>query len=669
MIDELARREFWRRRNVEYYVPTTALAEELAAKSQAKGLRVRVIRGRESRGMCAKPQAAKKAAQLRLNVFQTLCKRRQSGGRELVCEFYDDCPYIAQWQDTEPAIRIFAHNYLGLPRPKPDGRGLPEPDLVVVDESAVQKLIGTCSFSTDRLDDPALDAVRDHLSTGKDLREALRNRGITADWAGQRAADLIEKIETDVTPDMPELEARRLLDEAMQSETHDLAQFWLRVAAEIDLDRPFHGIEVCANEPVKVNGVRVDQHRIHVYWPRPTVIGQNTPLIMIDADADLEINRIFFGPSLQSVEIKAARNAYFIQCYSTRLSKRTLLGRHPRAAPVMTRELRKVVAIIKKEAERGGKVFVVMPRQVRAFLTAADRGENSAGKQRLERSETWHAVTIAHFHYIRGSNDWSDYDTVIIVGREQPSSRDIERTARAIWADDPEPLKLIGDHRLLEQQRGYRMRDRSLRGVKTPIHPDARIQRVLELVRENEMVQASDRLRLIHAKQEKRVIILCSIPLDITVDELRTLDELAGTPGRLGARGRLELAMNTVGLVPLGARDLHRAYLDHPLNLFPSEGSARDVLKKARRSVRNGVGENGGTNQIRYLFGIAPHLRVAEYRRAGQRGRPSRVLYDIRRCRNPSAELSLLLREPVKKFKDVPAADEGDPSSAHRGKE
>ncbi len=215
VIEELAQREFWSGRNVEYYVPTTALAEELATKIRAKGLSARVIKGRSNGApdnpMCAKFKAAEKAAQLGLNVFGTLCKRRQPGGRELVCPHYDTCPYIAQWQDTEPAIRIFAHNYLGLPRPHPDRRGLPEPDLVIIDESAIQSLIDTCSFGIDRLEAPVRDAVLDQIDKGIDLRQALRDRGITAASARQRANELRERVETDVTPVMPELEARKRL--------------------------------------------------------------------------------------------------------------------------------------------------------------------------------------------------------------------------------------------------------------------------------------------------------------------------------------------------------------------------------------------------------------------------------------------------------------------------
>ena len=122
-------------------------------------------------------------------------------------------------------------------------------------------------------------------------------------------------------------------------------------------------------------------------------------------------------------------------------------------------------------------------------------------------------------------------------------------------------------------------------------------------------------------------------------------------------------------MLPLGERDLYQAYGDLRPDLIPSKSYARYALKEARQLVRNRFGENGGTNQIRYLFGNAPHLRVAEYRRAGQPGRSSRVLYDPRRWRNPSAILSLLLVEPIEHFADVPADDEDGPPSTQLGKE
>jgi hypothetical protein len=42
------------------------------------------------------------------------------------------------------------------------------------------------------------------------------------------------------------------------------------------------------------------------------------------------------------------------------------------------------------------------------------------------------------------------------------------------------------------------------------------------------MVQAIDRLRLIHNEKRKTVYILCNIPLDLPIDELVTWKQLTG---------------------------------------------------------------------------------------------------------------------------------------------
>jgi hypothetical protein len=55
------------------------------------------------------------------------------------------------------------------------------------------------------------------------------------------------------------------------------------------------------------------------------------------------------------------------------------------------------------------------------------------------------------------------------------------------------------------------------------VHPDQRVQAVVEQGREAEMVQAIDRLRLIHNEKRKTVYILCSVPVDIPMSYTRKL--------------------------------------------------------------------------------------------------------------------------------------------------
>jgi hypothetical protein len=58
---------------------------------------------------------------------------------------------------------------------------------------------------------------------------------------------------------------------------------------------------------------------------------------------------------------------------------------------------------------------------------------------------------------------------------------------------------------------------------------------MVEQIREAEMIQAIDRLRLIHTEKRKTVYILCSIPLNLPIDELVTWRQLAGDPRLSGA--------------------------------------------------------------------------------------------------------------------------------------
>ena len=644
VVEELTRRPFWRWRHVHIYVPTTALAEELVGLFPDDGPRVRVMRGREAgapdNALCAKWKVARKAAQLGLNVFKTVCKREDDGGTEHVCLYFAGCLYLEQWWDTAPGVCIFAHDYLTLPKPG----NLPSPDLVVVDENPLHVLTEHTNFGIDRLDDASLEAVRAHLKDGADLRESLRARGVTRETAQATAQSLEIELDHGVLPDMREDQALTALDAIKGTERHKIAPFWRRVGAEWDLDRPFHGVEARADVLVKVNGQVECQDRVFVHWPRQIRLGNATPVLLIDANADIEINQRFFGDSLETKEIRAARRAYVTQCASSRLSKRALLGENPKKAPLETLTLQKVKRIIRGLVSGGHHVLVITNKPMRKFLTAGHADDEHRRFDQFDRSEDWEGATIAHFGNIQGCDEWKDHNTVVVVGREQPPPNAVDALARAIWADDPEALVLAGKNGYGEELRGYRLRSGEQRVVSVHIHPDPRGQRIMELVREREMEQAIDRLRLVHATKPKRVIILCNIPIDVTVDELRSLDELAGTARGQTHRVRFEQAFKRTAMLPCGARDLHRAFPD----LWPSEASARDAIRRCL---------NGGANQIKSLFDVPPHLSVAHYRRAGQPGRSSRVIFDPDRHDDPRGALERLLIESIVDFQGGPHDD------------
>ena len=103
----------------------------------------------------------------------------------------------------------------------------------------------------------------------------------------------------------------------------------------------------------------------------------------------------------------------------------------------------------------------------------------------------------------------------------------------AIWYDTKELIRRVrpdfrGRFNYPTRTRRYLFRDGTTQPVNVSVHPDPRVQAVVEQIREAEMVQGIDRLRLIHNEKRKTVYILCSIPLDIPINELVTWKQLIG---------------------------------------------------------------------------------------------------------------------------------------------
>jgi hypothetical protein len=118
-----------------------------------------------------------------------------------------------------------------------------------------------------------------------------------------------------------------------------------------------------------------------------------------------------------------------------------------------------VAQFIEQVAKEEGRTLVVTNKRVRCALT----GENPGA--RLPVSGRFAGADVAHFGNIRGTNEFEDHDVVIILGREQPSPRDAERRAMAIWYDTKRPIRQIKQDRRGQAQYPYRERPYSMRVV------------------------------------------------------------------------------------------------------------------------------------------------------------------------------------------------------------
>jgi hypothetical protein len=335
------------------------------------------------------------------------------------------------------------------------------------------------------------------------------------------------------------------------------------------------------------------QDRVFVHWLRRVMVPVNAALLLIDADASLAVNRRIFGDRLEEQSIRVRRNAHVIQVHSTRCAKYRLTAGGPDA----DRMLRQVRALIERESREGKRVLVVTYKAVRCLLTG-ETPEDDIGP--YGRCGT---AAVAHFGNIRGSDDFKDCDTVVVIGRYQPPVHAVESAARALWATDPVPLGLVGsDGRWSSEPRGYTLRSGERAGVEIERHPDDRAQLVLELMREAETVQSVDRLRLVHRAEPGRVLLISNLPVDVDVDELTDWKGMMA----MGEPNRLERAFEQKGAVPLSASELARCFPD----LWPSEGAAHQWL---RRNLR------GYESVIEILLRFRTPLNLVRYRRAGQR--------------------------------------------------
>jgi hypothetical protein len=219
------------------------------------------------------------------------------------------------------------------------------------------------------------------------------------------------------------------------------------------------------------------------------------------------------------------------------------------------------VALFIEQIAKGGRTLVVTNKKVRRALTGEIDKLPIRGK--------YTSADIAHFGNIRGSNEFEDHENVIVLGRNEPTVADAERRAMAIWYDAQRRIKCLepdakGRVNYPKEDREWITADGKRKTVKVSVHPDRRVQAVVEQAREAEMLQAIDRLRLIHNRRRKNVYILCNIPLGLPVDELLTWDQLQA---RVMGDPRLRQALAKCDAkgwdaLPLTSRELYRLFPD-----------------------------------------------------------------------------------------------------------
>ena len=529
-------RELWDRQ-IHLFTPTVALAREFekdlhkAMRDMSEWPLVAVHTGRghgaeSGEAPCVRYLTAQRLANKVPSIYSAMCHRG-----EKMCWKYPDCGYIASFQNQGPGLHLFPHDYLTLSKPLK----FPKADLVIVDEDATERLLTYANVPAAVLCEPETyqtaaqtDEEKDAatlgnrllvaLTSGRPLLAAVRESGLTfkhlqtlATWADPVSYG------PDVTPDMDDSTVADLAEKLTVPVGETLGRILRQLARELKHPRD------------NAHGVEYRDGNLYLYKRKKlAAVPKGVPLLIIDADANLEVNRLVYGNNLIGSDIRAPRQGFVTQVYSTALSKSYLAPEVTFGGDAQEFQLsrgtnlrKRIQEWLTKKAENGEKkVLVVTNKPVRALFT----GE-SAGKVPLSCDA--HGVTWTHYGAILGVDQWKDYDVVVLIGREQISDNAAMEQARALACDRPEPLDLTAKFR--KEIRGHRLRDGSAHGVEVWVHGEPLAQVRTEAPRERGMGQGIDRLRLIHGRPGREVFILSNIPLpDLEVDRLISLDALLG---------------------------------------------------------------------------------------------------------------------------------------------
>lgn len=599
--------------DVHYYVPNHRLSRELEAEMDAELTldlpeqgavlkRARVIYGRAQDAenglpMCRKASIAAAISDAGGSVYKSLCKNRSGQ-----CEFFESCAYLEQLDDVKELpedimpvlteVKIMPHNHLFYTTKEHFFR----PSLVVIDESFIRTphtevtlpITDIMSFADPNSHIAALAGM---LARGtENLLGQLRAR-----CTSHELLEELEDYEDLHSSAFPSLKIDDSLAEqelALQDLQSNRTPILVRTLAR----------EMQMTDRNESNAVLSDGQEVTVLR-RKDIYLPDAPLLIIDADANPLLLKPFIEGPIRVEDIRVERQAEVYQ-FSDKTFSATALKDNP--------ELMHQISHFISGVAETGRTLVVSSKRVEESLSDMDIG----------------TATLDHFNNLRGVNLYSGFENIIIVGRNQPSSIDVEKLARGLWFDADEPFALLeeksGSRPLGTEKRGYRLKQ-DHDSAMTQVHPDWRVQALLEQIRESESTQAIDRLRLLRSHPEgvqRRVFILCSVPLDVTVDHLESWS---------GLQKLIALLEDCKGVVPLNPKHLMIAS-----TAALAEGTAKDRIKDFKR--------------MKTLISISIResiLLTAQYRLRGQK-RPGEVLYDANySAEQVQARLSEIAGEPV----------------------
>jgi len=583
---------------VEVYQPTHRLGDEWK-KSILKynpNKRVIVIKGREAldaqkQPLCIKHQLANQLSQKGLSVYPNLCRSSQGKGKApLECNRYHHCAYIQQFGPAD--VYVYTHAHLPLERGELETW---KPSLVVVDESFFQSCLQRLKIPAGLLLHPTLPA-----NAAKVCRDIHQHRVLYGIDVGMQRllcpsflpmlndarSALIKSSKTNLLPNMGAAQQTPLITQAISF--YPLIVLLQHLAWAALTNYPLQSLDFDQMTQTLMVHHRRDITRFDDQLKAPRIM-------LLDASASQTVIEPFFTVGTIS-PMHIDRKAVITQCRSSRCSNTSLTPasqKTPARQQDAAVRLNDVQVLIDRLEGRGVRVLVVA-----ASAITGNPSSNIPSQLTVSSGSE-----LAHFNAVRGVDHWKLMDAIVLIGRNQPPVKAVEDIARALFWGGPNRLALSGQWSKVVK--GYRTSGEPF-GVEVEVHADPRVQAVHEQVREEESIQAIDRLRLIYAPQVKHVFVLSNLVLDLEVHHLLDWHDIThGT--------RLEQAKEALacGVLPL-----------RPKWLSDRFGALWSTEKAAKEDVTRTHGEGFKKAHISNSISIgklSPFGYYYQYKYPGQR--------------------------------------------------
>ncbi len=384
----------------------------------------------------------------------------------------EGCPWHAQARRTEPIIAVqYEHLVLGNPR-------LEQATLVIGDELPVRAFLHPWHI-------PAASVVPADMAPGprRDLLRTLRHLSETPapegarDWRGPALLDALGGARHVAAVCADVALADLIAPELSHAEAAEQAPYGHLMHTLITLGREarlaLQGREWISRVQVTSDGLTL------LLRQTPKVLPPH--VIWLDATGDPALYQTLFGRPVQVVQPDVRLRGRIFQVWAS-LNTKTTLGAAADDTPKVGHIRKQIDAILARGYER--PAFISYKDVVPVF---EDRGP------------------VAHFHGNRGTNRLQGCDCLIIVGTPQPAVDDLVQTASMLYDERDTPFNTTWT----QQERVYA--EQAYAYLVSGFWDDPQLQRLLEQLRESELIQAIHRGRPL--REPVDVWLLTNLPL------------------------------------------------------------------------------------------------------------------------------------------------------------